>query len=172
LDVVRELPIEAIAHEWAAFRCFLFAHHPPRIVRSATHRFITTELRRIIGAVARLRMSRERVEKMLAERVRVGEDLDAKIKVAEKAGGYSDWLHLFEVWRNDTITELKAAYEGKDIAFEFQAVRESWSTHPHNSRASSPKDQTCPALITLRLLFCLCTRTERRSLFLRLRRGR
>jgi len=41
--------------------------------------------------MAKLRMARERVEKMLAERVRVGEDLDAKVKVAEKTGGYSDW---------------------------------------------------------------------------------
>jgi hypothetical protein len=39
-----------------------------------------------------------------------------------KPGGYRDWLHLLEVWRNETITELKAAYEGKDIAFEFEAV--------------------------------------------------
>src|ERR1700680_492722 len=71
--------------------------------------------------MAKLRMARERVEKMLAERVRVGEDLDAKVKVAEKTGGYNDWLHLLEVWRKDTITELKAAYEGKDIVFEFEA---------------------------------------------------
>ena len=75
-----------------------------------------------LAAMAQLRMARERVEKMLAERVRVGEDLDAKSKVAEKTGGFRDWLHLLEVWRKDTITELKAAYEGKDIAFEFEAV--------------------------------------------------
>ncbi len=72
--------------------------------------------------MAKLRVPRERVEKMLVERIRVGEDLDAKVKVAEKTGGYGDWLHLLEVWRNDTISELKAAYEGKDIAFEFEAV--------------------------------------------------
>ena len=72
--------------------------------------------------MAKLRKPRERVEKMLAERVRIGEDLDAKVKVAEKTGGYSHWLHLLEDWRKDTITELKAAYEGKDIAFEFEAV--------------------------------------------------
>jgi len=75
-----------------------------------------------LAAVAKLRMARERVEKMLAERVQVGEELDAKVKIAEKTGGYADWLHLLEVWRNDTITELKTAYEGKDIAFEFEAV--------------------------------------------------
>ena len=72
--------------------------------------------------MAKLRMPRERVEKVLLEHIQVGEDLDAKIKVAEKTGGYRDWLHLLEVWRKDTITELKAAYEGKDIAFEFEAV--------------------------------------------------
>jgi uncharacterized protein (TIGR02391 family) len=72
--------------------------------------------------MARLRMPHERVEKMLVDGIRAGKDLDAKIKVAEKTGGYSDWLHLFEVWRENTITELKAAYEGNEIAFEFEAV--------------------------------------------------
>jgi uncharacterized protein (TIGR02391 family) len=72
--------------------------------------------------MAKLRMPRDRVEKMLVERIRAGKDLEAKIKVAEKTGGYSDWLHVLEVWRDDTITELAAAYEGKDIAFEFEAV--------------------------------------------------
>jgi hypothetical protein len=37
--------------------------------------------------MAKFRMPRERVDKMLAERVRVGEDIDAKSKVAEKTGG-------------------------------------------------------------------------------------
>jgi uncharacterized protein (TIGR02391 family) len=74
--------------------------------------------------MAKLRMPRERVEKMLVERIRVGNDLAAKVRIAEETGGYRDWLHLREVWRNDTIAELKAAYEGKDIAFEFAAVTE------------------------------------------------
>jgi uncharacterized protein (TIGR02391 family) len=74
--------------------------------------------------MAKLRMPRERVEKMLVERIRVGKDLAAKVRVAEETGGYRDWIHLLEVWRNDTIAELKAAYEGKEIAFEFQAVTE------------------------------------------------
>jgi len=75
-----------------------------------------------MGTMAKLRMPRERVEKMLVERIRAGKDLEAKIKIAEKTAGHSDWLHLLEVWRNDTITELKAAYDGKDISFEFEAV--------------------------------------------------
>jgi uncharacterized protein (TIGR02391 family) len=72
--------------------------------------------------MAKLRRPREQVERVLVERIRVGKDLDAKIKVAEETRGYRDWLHLLEVWRNDTITELKAGYEGKEIAFEFEAV--------------------------------------------------
>jgi uncharacterized protein (TIGR02391 family) len=72
--------------------------------------------------MAKLRLPRERIEKILVERIRVGKELDAKVSVAENTGGYRDWLHLFEVWRNDTLTELKAAYEGREIAFEFEAV--------------------------------------------------
>ena len=47
---------------------------------------------------------------------------DAKIKVAEKNGAYRDWLDVLEVWRTGTIAGLEAAYEEKDIAFEFDAV--------------------------------------------------
>jgi uncharacterized protein (TIGR02391 family) len=75
-----------------------------------------------MGAMAKLRVPRERVEKMLVERIRVGKDLDAMVKLAEKTAGYRDWLHVLEVWRKDTLAQLKAAYEGNDIAFEFEAV--------------------------------------------------
>jgi hypothetical protein len=44
------------------------------------------------------------------------------VEVAERTWGYRDWLHRFATWRNDTITKLKAAYEGEDIALEFEAV--------------------------------------------------
>ena len=75
--------------------------------------------------MAKLRMPRERVETMLANRIRAGEDVAAKVKVAETTGGYSDWLDLFAVWRNDTITEIKAAYEGNEIALEFEVATET-----------------------------------------------
>jgi Protein of unknown function (Hypoth_ymh) len=79
----------------------------------------------MIGAMAKLRMARERVEKMLAERVRAGEDLDKKAEVAKRTGGYRDWLQLFATWRDGTIAELKAAYEGNDIAQEFGLVTDT-----------------------------------------------
>jgi uncharacterized protein (TIGR02391 family) len=75
-----------------------------------------------MSAMATLLLPRERVEKMLGERIRAGKDLDAKVGVAEKTGGYRDWLHVLEVWRKDTLAELKTAYKGNDIAFEFEAV--------------------------------------------------
>ena len=72
--------------------------------------------------MVKLRLPRQPVENLLRERIRPGEDIAANIEVAERSGGYRDWLDLFETWRNHTITELKAAYEGTDIALEFEAV--------------------------------------------------
>jgi hypothetical protein len=69
--------------------------------------------------MAKLRVSREQAEKVLVERIRAGEVIAAKTEVAKKTGGYRDWLLLFATWRDGTIAELKAAYEGKDIAQEF-----------------------------------------------------
>jgi uncharacterized protein (TIGR02391 family) len=75
--------------------------------------------------MAKLRVPRGQVEKMLGERIREGEDLAAKIEVATRTGAYRDWLHLFATWRDDTIAELKAAYEGKDIAQEFGSITDT-----------------------------------------------
>jgi len=69
--------------------------------------------------MAKLRVPRGQVEKILGERVQAGEALAKKAEVAERTRGYRDWLHLFATWREDTIAELKAAYEGKDIPQEF-----------------------------------------------------
>jgi len=104
------------------------SHEPPKIQR----RCKLSEQRRIMCAMAKLQRPRQSVEKMLVQRIRAGKDLDAKIKLAEKTGAYRDWLHILEVWRNETITELKAAYEGRDIAFEFEAVT-------HTAEHSSPE---------------------------------
>jgi hypothetical protein len=55
-----------------------------------------------------------------------------KVEVAERTWGHRDWLDLFATWRNDTITELKAAYGGRDIVLEFEAVTE-------RTKRSSPR---------------------------------
>jgi uncharacterized protein (TIGR02391 family) len=75
--------------------------------------------------MAKLRLPRERVEKVIVELIRAGENLAAKVEVAERTGGYRDWLHLFATWRTSTITELKAAYEGNEIAQEFEVVTDT-----------------------------------------------
>ena len=84
--------------------------------------------------MAKLRVPRERVERMLVECIRIGEDIAAKMELAEASGGFRDWLHLFATWRKDTITELKAAYEGTDIALEFEVVTD---TAEHSSPRST-----------------------------------
>ncbi len=72
--------------------------------------------------MTKLRLPLERVEKILNECIQKGENVAVRRETAEKARAYRDWLDLFKTWRNDTIAELKAAYEGKEIAFEFEAV--------------------------------------------------
>jgi len=70
--------------------------------------------------MAKLRMPLERARKMLADRIGAGEDIAAKVEIAERTGGYRDWLDLFATWRNSAIGDLKAIYEEKDTATEFE----------------------------------------------------
>jgi uncharacterized protein (TIGR02391 family) len=74
--------------------------------------------------MAKLKMPREQVQKMLVERIQAGKDIAAKAEVAERSAGYRDWLHLFANWHIETITQLKGAYEGREIALEFEVASE------------------------------------------------
>jgi len=74
--------------------------------------------------MAKLQVPREQVKKVLLECIRAGETLNAQIKVAENNFGHRDWLDLFATWRADTITQLKASYEGRNIAQEFEFATE------------------------------------------------
>jgi hypothetical protein len=76
------------------------------------------------GTMAKLLVPREQVRKMLAERIRAAEDVDAKAEIAAKNWRHGDWLDLFAKWRDDTIKELLGAYEGRAIAQEFAMVTE------------------------------------------------
>lgn len=38
------------------------------------------------------------------------------------AWGHSDWIYLFAKWREHTLAELRAVYEGNEVPFEFEAV--------------------------------------------------
>jgi hypothetical protein len=70
--------------------------------------------------MVKLRLPREQVENVLAKRIRAGEELVGKEEVAERAGGYYDWISLFTDWRDQTIAALTAAYDDRRPAIEFE----------------------------------------------------
>jgi len=72
-----------------------------------------------------LLVSRERAAVVLAARIRSGNELASQAVVAERTGGYRDWLFLFAKWREETIVELDAVYLEKDIGREFGWVTET-----------------------------------------------
>ena len=65
------------------------------------------------------------VRKMLLECIRAGQDVAAKVAVAERTGGYTNWLQMLARWREQTMAELTAAYEEGDKAREFGWLTES-----------------------------------------------
>jgi uncharacterized protein (TIGR02391 family) len=88
----------------------------------------------MIFTVAKLLMPREQAKKMLAERIRSGKDVDAKAEVAVRTYAYNDWLQLFAKWRDETIDELKAAYEGIDIWLEFDVATKTYGTETSSKK--------------------------------------
>lgn len=69
-----------------------------------------------------IRVPRDQVETVLTQRIRAGDDLVTQAEIAENAGGYRDWIYLFSTWRDHTLAELRAVYEGEEIPREFEAV--------------------------------------------------
>ena len=69
--------------------------------------------------MAQLLIPREEAKQALELCIRAGNNLTAKAKVAERAAGYDDWLHLFEAWREKTMDELRRLYNGTEIEQEF-----------------------------------------------------
>jgi predicted nucleotide-binding protein len=69
--------------------------------------------------VTTLRVPREQLRSVLDERIRAGEDLVSKAEIADNASGHGDWLFLFSNWRDHTIAELRAVYDGDDVSIEF-----------------------------------------------------
>jgi uncharacterized protein (TIGR02391 family) len=83
----------------------------------------------------------EEVEKAIAARVRAGNDLVAKAKIADETGRYEDWLYIFSKWRDETAADLTTLYKEREIAREFTAVTGTTEyssprfTFPHRQRA-------------------------------------
>jgi hypothetical protein len=72
-----------------------------------------------------LRLPREHVRRVLAERIRAGEELVAKERIAERSRGYYDWISLFTDWRDQTIAGLGAVYEDLRPPIEFEVDTDS-----------------------------------------------
>jgi hypothetical protein len=66
--------------------------------------------------MATLLKPHKEVEKAIAARVRAGNDLVAKAKIADETGRYEDWLYIFSKWRDETAADLTTLYKERDRA--------------------------------------------------------
>jgi len=78
-----------------------------------------------------LKTSRQQAAGVLAARIESGSELAGQAELAERTGGYRDWLSLFATWRDKTISELEGLYVERDIGQQF-----GWTTV--TSERSSP----------------------------------
>jgi len=84
---------------------------------------------------------REEVEKAIAACIRAGKDLIAKAEIADRTGGYEDWLFIFAKWREETAAEISTLYEERDIGQDFTSITETGEhssprfTFPHRKNA-------------------------------------
>jgi hypothetical protein len=58
---------------------------------------------------------------VLQERIGAGEELVVKAEIVEHTG-HRDWIYVFSDWREHTIAELRAVYNGDDIPSEFDVA--------------------------------------------------
>ncbi|MEA2376518.1 MAG: hypothetical protein QOD13_425 [Thermoleophilaceae bacterium] len=91
--------------------------------------------------MAKLLKPRQEVKKGIETRIRAGKEIAAKADIAERTGGYEDWLALFANWRDETAAELTTLYDERDVGRDFTTVtgtREHSTprfTFPHRRRA-------------------------------------
>ena len=71
--------------------------------------------------MATLLVPREQVETVLVECIRTGEELVTQAEMVENTSGHSDWIYLYARWKERTIAELRAVYDGDEISLEFEA---------------------------------------------------
>lgn len=94
-----------------------------------------------IGFVVTLRVPRDQVKAVLDERIVAGEELLAKAELVEPTG-HGDWISVFSDWREHTIAELRAVYNGDDIPGEFDAAT-------HTAAYSEPRTAFPPTKMRL-----------------------
>lgn len=86
-----------------------------------------------------LLVPRDQVEAVLTERIRSGEELLVKAEIVERTTGHSDWIELYERWKEGTLVELKAVYEGGGIPREFEGATFTTKQSTAASNFSSKK---------------------------------
>jgi hypothetical protein len=60
--------------------------------------------------MAKLLKPRQEVKKAIEARIRAGNQIAAKAEIAERTGGYEDWLVIFAKWREETAGELTTLF--------------------------------------------------------------
>jgi uncharacterized protein (TIGR02391 family) len=91
--------------------------------------------------MAKLLKPRQEVKKAIEARIRAGNQIAAKAEIAERTGGYEDWLVIFAKWREETAGELTTLFDEREVRREFTAVTGTAEhssprfTFPHGSRA-------------------------------------
>lgn len=75
--------------------------------------------------MATLLKPREEVKKAISAHIRMGKDLIAKAEIADRTGGYADWLFILDKWRDETAVELNTLYQERGIGREFTAVTQT-----------------------------------------------
>jgi predicted nucleotide-binding protein len=72
--------------------------------------------------VTTILVPRKQVKTVLTQRIGAGKELAAQKEIVKAGLGHRDWNYLFAKWRDHTIAELRAVYEGEDVPREFEGV--------------------------------------------------
>lgn len=103
--------------------------------------------------MATLKISRQQAAGVLAAGIERGNQLVRQAELAERSGGYSDWISLCSAWREETVAELEAVYVERDIGQRFgwrseTSERSSPSyTFPHKRTALNNGIENLKSLI-------------------------
>jgi len=97
-------------------------------------------------------MPREQARAVLDEWIKAAEGLAAKSDLADRNGGWRDWIFLFSRWREGTLAALRTMYQGDEVTFEFDAVTHTTEHYTHRSNFTYTRQALDLALYWLRSL--------------------
>ena len=94
-----------------------------------------------------LKTSRQQAAGLLAARIESGSQLAGQAELAERTGGYRDWLSLFATWRDKTIAD-EGLYVEREVSRQFGWTTEASErsspsyTFPYKKQRSTPASTT------------------------------